>query len=103
MKDKIKTLGELEGHREDKIIDDCNTARSHQDYFTEQDEADLTRLVNEEEWVPLDLIAQRLKHIVFWRNGELTCEQEVEKFLCELGIIETKDKKIKANMEKNKQ
>src|SRR6056297_412217 len=48
-----------------------------------------------------DRVLNELKRIVFWREGDLTCEQEVELLLHRAGRIESKDRKVlsKANKE----
>ena len=57
------------------------------------------------EWVEkeyYDEVISRLKGICFWRNGKLTCEQEIEKLLHILKEIETKDKEILKKLEGEK-
>jgi len=50
-----------------------------------------------------DPIFRRLFDIVMYRKGTLTCEQEVELFLCEKDLIGTKDKKIQEILDKKEE
>jgi hypothetical protein len=64
--------------------------------FTIHDESAIFK--QNKKYVDYEELTKRLKDIVFWRNGDLTCEQEVEKLLVELGSIESKDEKVNASI-----
>jgi hypothetical protein len=67
----------------------------HQTYIEREDADAIYQFITQP-------IFQRLIYIVTWRNGELTCEQEVELFLHEINVIESKDDKVLEIFDKRK-